>query len=152
MKIIFNENIFQRILWMSQLCLGLAVSLPSCLEPHQIPDNEHVDQVHTGGDAMTPGGIGNLSYKDVRDIFDHYNCSVCHMDDQKLDLRRYPFRFVGTVLSPEKEMWHKIWQQLVSKHEPDQGILPIRAAELERLERWRSQGLRPDGPSPLVSP
>jgi hypothetical protein len=74
------------------------------------------------------------------------------MDDQKLDLRRYPFRFGGTALSPEKEIWQKIWQQLVGKHEPDQGMLPIRSLELDRLEKWRSNGFRPDGPSPLISP
>jgi len=142
MRIIFNK-FFDRVLASS--CHGCLVSLAlvtGCLEPHGPPENEHAD-------AVKPLENDYFSYKDVRDIFDRQNCTVCHMDDKKLDLRRYPFRWVGVALSPGQEMSEKIWQQLTSRHEPDQGISPLKSADLERLDRWRSQGFTADGPSPL---
>lgn len=150
MKIIFNKFFDRNLHRLFSFCLVFGCGFTGCLEPHAVPQEDTPFPSADGG-MVKPQETFFLSYKDVRDIFDHQNCSVCHMDTKKLDLRRYPFRWVGVALTPEHEMMQKIWQQLTLNHDPDEGILPLSKVDNERLEKWRSQGLNADGPSPLAS-
>lgn len=142
MKIIFNIFLSRTHGPVWRGCVMPLSLLLGCLEPHSVPEKEQAD-------AVIPIKSASFSYKDVRDIFDRQNCTVCHNDEKKLDLRRFPFRRAGEPLSQEQQILESIWRQLTGRHEPDEGILPIKRGDLERLELWRSQGFAADGPSPV---
>ena len=99
---------------------------------------------HTSSDSSL------ISYKDVRDLFDRQNCNVCHRDEKQLDMRRYPFRMGGIPVARDVSLFDKIWTQITAGHEPDVGLSILAAADRDRLDSWHRQGLREDGPSPLL--
>jgi hypothetical protein len=150
MKIIFNKFLDRYLNGLTAVCLVTGWGISGCLEPHALPE-EKTPLPSADGGVLEPLETLFVSYKDVRDIFDRQHCTVCHMDAKKLDLRRYPFNWQGVPLTPDHEMSKKILQQLTGKHDPEEGLLPLKAEDQERLETWRSQGLKTDGPSPLKS-
>lgn len=104
---------------------------------------------NTAGKASREVAGQGLTFKDVRDLFDRQNCTVCHRHQIGLDLRQYPFRLEGKAVESDDPLLQKIWSQMVSEHVPPVALLPLSSSEKERLQMWRVRNFPADSSSPL---
>ena len=86
-------------------------------------------------------GSDSDTFFSVSDIFDTYNCTVCHGEQEFLNLRSYPFTDSNRS---NQQILENIIKVVESGAMPPKNLRKVSEKDLDRLRTWIAAGAKPD--------